>query len=128
MKTLIYYLGLAALFTHELDAVLNMEWRLLFHLRSLPEPVASSTFIALHLPLFFAFFYFGHHRNTKFREIFRLVVASFLIVHSALHFRLSDHDLYQFSGFLSNFYIYGSAVCGLIFILLSWKQRHASNN
>ena len=53
MKTLLYYLGIAALFTHELDAVLNMEWRLLYHLRTLPDITASSLFVGLHFPLFF---------------------------------------------------------------------------
>ena len=123
MKTSLYYLGLAALFTHELDAVLNMEWRLLFHLRTLPDPAAGTLFIALHLPLFFAFFYFGHHNNQKIRDIFRLIVAVFLVVHSALHFRLAGHELYQFSGFASNAYIYGAALCGLAFMIVSWIQR-----
>ncbi|WP_251359088.1 DUF6713 family protein [Kangiella sp. TOML190] len=128
MKTSLYYLAIAALFTHELDAVLNMEWRLLFYLRTLPDPEASSIFVALHFPLFFAFFYFGHHKNGRVRETFRFVIASFLVVHGMLHFRLSDHELYQFSGFLSNFYIYSASLCGLAFIVLSWKQRRSNGS
>ncbi|MFC4701598.1 DUF6713 family protein [Glaciecola siphonariae] len=127
MKTILYYLGLAALFTHELDAVLNMEWRLLFHLRVLPDAAASSIFIALHLPLFFAFFYFGHHKILKIRERFRLIVAVFLVIHSGLHFNLSDHELYQFNSIISNAYIYGAALCGLAFIILSWIHRREND-
>ena len=73
MRTIIYYLAIAALFTHELDAVLNFEWRLLFHLFTLTESVASALFIGLHLPLFFIFFYFGHHPVRKIQSRFRSV-------------------------------------------------------
>ena len=122
MKTLLYYLGIAALFTHELDAVLNMEWRLLYHLRTLPDITASSLFVGLHFPLFFTFFYFGHHKSLKVKTIFRVSVSLFLLVHSVLHFRLSNHGQYQFEGLVSNFYIYGAAVFGTAFIALSWMQ------
>lgn len=122
IKTLMYYMGLAALFTHEMDAVVNMEWRLLFHLRTLPDPMASSVFIALHFPLFLAFFYFGHHANSIIKNRFRLAVAGFLVIHSALHFNLSDHALYQFEGVLSNLYIYSAALFGTVFLLLSWRE------
>lgn len=118
LRGFIYYLGLAALFTHELDAVLNFEWRLLYHLRTLPDVTASSYFVALHLPLFFGFFYFGHHPNAKIKNTFRALVAWFLIIHSLLHFRLSGHDAYLFAGFLSNSYIYLAATMGLLYLLI----------
>ena len=127
MKTILYYLGIALLCTHEMDAVINMEWRLLFHLRTLPDEAASTLFVALHLPLFFAFFYFGHHKKQKVRVGFRLLIAAFLVIHSGLHFNLSDHALYQFDGLLSNLYIYGAALCGTAYILMSWKTRQADN-
>lgn len=118
MKTLLYYLGVAALFTHEMDAVLNLEWRLLFHLFELPEATASALFIGAHFPLFCVFFYLGHHRSPKIRNTFRIVVCYFLVIHSLLHFGLSNHELYFFEGILSNLYIFGAA-----FLVVSWRQR-----
>lgn len=123
MKTILYYLGVAALFTHELDAVLNFEWRLLFHLRSLPDDAAGSWFVALHLPMFFAFFYFGHHKHTKVQNLFRGAVAIFLVIHSGLHVALSHHEHYQFDGFLSNLYIYSAAGFGIAFLMLQLKNK-----
>ena len=123
MKTLLYYLGISALFTHELDAVLNFEWRLLFHVFELPEATAGALFIAAHFPLFFVFFYLGHHRSSKVRDTFRTVVCCFLVIHSVLHFGLSNHELYFFDGILSNLYIFGAAAFGLAFLLVSWRQR-----
>jgi hypothetical protein len=123
MKTTVYYLGVAALFTHELDAVINAEWRLLFHLRNLPDDPASAWFIALHLPMFFAFFYLGHHKSLRIQTLFRTFVAIFLVIHSVLHFNLSDHPLYQFDSLLSNFYIFGSAAFGCIYLALTYNKR-----
>ena len=123
MKTLLYYLGVAALFTHEMDAVLNLEWRLLFHLFELPEATASALFIAAHFPLFFVFFYLGHHTSPKVRNAFRTVVCCFLVIHSGLHFGLSNHELYFFDGILSNLYIFGAAAFGTAFLVVSWIQR-----
>ena len=54
MSTALYYLGLAFLFTHELDAVTHAEWRLLPALRLLPDATASPLFVSLHVLLFFA--------------------------------------------------------------------------
>jgi surface polysaccharide O-acyltransferase-like enzyme len=127
MRNIVYYLGIAALFTHELDAVLNLEWRLLYHLRTLPDVTASSFFIGLHLPAFFLFFYLGHHPNKKISERFRVVVAAFLVIHSVLHFRLSDFEDYQFQGFASNFYIYGAALMGAVYLFLTLKRKKVAN-
>lgn len=123
MKRLLYYLGVAAFFTHEMDAVLNLEWRLLFHLFEFPEAIASALFIAAHFPLFFVFFYLGSHRSPKVRNTFRIVVCCFLVVHSGLHFGLSNHEYYFFDGILSNLYIFGAAAFGAAFLVVISKQR-----
>lgn len=122
-KTLLYYLGVTALITHELDAVLNTEWRLLYVLRSLSDDLASGYFVALHFVLIFAFFYIGHHRNTKLREGFRFLVALFLVIHGVLHFALSGDPMYTFSGFGSNLYIYSASVFGLLYLLESFRKK-----
>ena len=123
MKTIVYYLAISALFTHELDAVLNFEWRLLFHLFNFPEAFSSALFIGLHFPLFFLFFYLGQHSNLRVRNRFRFLVCALLIVHGFAHFWLAGHEKYYFEGLLSNLYIYGSAVLGLVFVLLCWQSN-----
>ncbi|MEN1727528.1 MAG: DUF6713 family protein [Pseudomonadota bacterium] len=126
-RTLIFYLGLSALFTHELDAVIHQEWRLLFHLRTLPDPTAGMVFVALHLPLFFLILALVHHPGERWRSNVRILAAAFLIVHGLLHFRLSDDPAYLFAGWLSNLYIYGAAACGAIFLILEWRHRRSED-
>ncbi len=121
MATALYYLGLSALFTHELDAVRHAEWRLLLILRDLPDEVAYPVFVALHLPLFFLFFWLSHHRSTRLRSGFRLAVATFLVVHGLLHWLLSDAPAYGFSGVLSNGLIILAAVSGAAYLALALR-------
>ena len=96
MANLIYYLGLSALFAHEMDAVRAQEWRLLYVLRGLPEAAAYPAFLLLHLPLFFVLLWLGHHPARRRREGFRALVAGFLVVHAGLHARLAEDPLNGF--------------------------------
>lgn len=114
-----YYIAVAALFTHEMDAVLRAEWRLLFHLRTLPDVQASAWFIALHFPLFLAFFWLGHHANQRIRLGFRSIVCLFVCIHAVLHYRLSDAPAYAFEGLLSNLWIFGAVLPALGYLALS---------
>ena len=119
----LYYLGLACLFTHELDAVTHSEWRLLLGLRSLPDPTAASAFVALHVPLFFLVLWLSHHSVGRVRDGTRLVVAAFLVVHAALHFALSASTQNTFHGPLSNSLIIGAAFSGASFLAFAMLRR-----
>ena len=122
--TYLYYLGVSLLFTHEMDAVLHSEWQLLYVLRNLPDAAAADIFILLHVPLFFVFFWLSHHPTDKIRNIFRLSVSAFLIVHALLHFRLSDAPLYNFHGWLSELLIYGAGLVGFVYIILTVMRKN----
>ena len=127
MGTFLYYLGLSAFCTHELDAVRHAEWRLLYVLRDLPDEVAYTVFVAFHLPLFYLFFWLSHHPSPRLRNGFRLGVAAFLVVHGLLHWRLSDAPVYDFAGALSNGLILLAAASGAAYLALSLRdQRPAS--
>ena len=94
MQATFYYLGVALLFTHELDAVMHSEWQLLFVLRSLPDSTGYSLFVALHVPLFFAILWLSQHPREAVRNGTRLAVAALLVVHAVLHLRLSSSPVY----------------------------------
>lgn len=119
----LYYIGLACLFTHELDAVTHAEWRLLFGLRDLPDSTAASAFVAFHVPLFFLILLLSHHPRQRVSSSTKLVVAAFMIVHAILHFALSSSPQYSFQGSLSNLLIFGAAVSGAAFFVASWFAR-----
>lgn len=127
MGTLLYYLGVSLLLTHEMDAVAHAEWRLLFVLRDMSDQAAYPVFIALHVPLVFLFFWLGHSANHVVRRAFRALVAAFLVIHALIHFSLSNAPEYTFHGALSNSLIYGAALCGIAYLALSLFRPSGDN-
>ena len=124
MHAALYYLGLAFLFTHELDAVTHSEWRLLPVLRDMPDAIASPLFVAAHVLLFFGVLWLSHHRREHVRERTRIAVAAFLVVHAVLHFSLSSASNYEFHGTLSKILIASAAAFGVVYLLERWRTRH----
>lgn len=117
MKTLLFYLGFATLMAHELDAMTQSEWRLLFVLRRLSEPIASSTFVILHVPLLAGILWLSAHRLEPIQHRSRLAFAAFLIIHAGLHKHLEHHPDYTFTSSLSLGLIYGAGLLGLAYIV-----------
>jgi hypothetical protein len=125
---ILFHVGLAALFTHELDAIQQREWRLLYVLRQLPDGAAAFWFIALHPPLFAAISYFAFHRRSGLQQYSRRVLCIFFLLHAGLHWRLMGDQLAPFASALSLTLIH---VCGLmgglylVLEMLDWRLRKA---
>lgn len=49
---LIFYIGIALLLTHELDAIARNEWRMFPFICRLKDDIGYKVFIILHIPLF----------------------------------------------------------------------------
>jgi hypothetical protein len=109
-------LMLALLFTHELDAMTQSEWRLLYVLRSLSDNEARWWFVAIHIPLFWALIALTHHAQARVQRFSRLGLALFCIVHALLHLRLRNDPLSSFSGALSWGLILSAAAIGMIYL------------
>jgi hypothetical protein len=111
---------LALVFTHELDARTQSEWRLLYVLRDLAEPQARWWFVALHVPLFWALIALTHHAHAhaKMQHFSRIGLAVFCIVHALLHMRLRNDPLSTFTTPLSWSLILGAALLGAVYLAL----------
>lgn len=123
MKKLIFYLGFATIITHELDAMTQSEWRLLFILRSLPEETASLAFVILHVPLIAALLWLTNNQSQLIKNWSRIALAAFLMIHSGLHKLLENSPNYTFNSTLSLGLIYGGGLLGLfylIWVFMSW--------
>ena len=127
MQLALYYLGLAFLFTHELDAMTHSEWRILPILRGMPDATASPLFVSLHVPLFFAILWLSQHPRERLRDATRQAVAAFLPVHAVLHFALSTEPQYEFHGLLSRILIAAAGVAGLVYLSMRWRQGGGSS-
>ena len=115
-------LMLALLFTHELDAMTQSEWRLLYVLRGLSDSEGRWWFVAIHVPLFWALISLTHHAHAGMQRASRLGLAVFCIVHAGLHLRLRDDPLSSFSSPLSWSLILGAAFLGCVYLAFAARS------
>lgn len=124
MKSSVFYLGLALLFTHELDSMPNHEWRVLPVLNALSDSTGEWIFIAAHVPIFAVVIAFVASLNKAIRARSRNIAAAFLVAHALLHFLFSGHAAYEFVSRLSSVLIYGAALCGVVYLLMAYVGRN----
>jgi hypothetical protein len=125
MKSIAFYLGLALLFTHELDAMPNHEWRVLPLLGRLADSGGETAFVMAHIPIFAIVIACIASLDPRIRSISRDIASGFLVVHALLHFAFSGHPSYEFNALSSTILIYGSAVCGLMYLLARWLESRS---
>lgn len=125
MRLLIFYLGLGFLLTHELDAMVHAEWRLLYILRDMPEHQAQRYFLWLHVPLIASIVWLTHLSRDFLQGLFRYMFSIFLVIHAILHWRLSLSQGYPFTGLDSQFLIYGAGFFGALGMILPTKRSVA---
>lgn len=118
-RNVLIYLICAFLISHELDVVVQSEWRLLYMLRDLPDDQGQFWFVALHVPLFAMLLGLLQHPSVRVRRQSELGLAIFAVIHAGLHYRLSSDPLYTFHSPLSQVLIYGASLLGLYFLYLS---------
>ncbi|MEL7242970.1 MAG: DUF6713 family protein [Cyanobacteria bacterium J06573_2] len=126
MKNIIFNLAFATILTHELDAMTQSEWRLLFILRNLPEQTASVAFVALHVPLIAVLLWLTNNESEIVKKSSRIALSAFLIIHSGLHKLLENSPSYTFHSTLSLWLIYGAGLLGLLYLILvfmSWLRN-----
>ncbi|TAG26592.1 MAG: hypothetical protein EAZ37_08770 [Burkholderiales bacterium] len=120
------HLMLATLFTHELDAMTQSEWRLLYVLRSMSDSDGRWWFVAMHVPLFWALIALTHHADALVQRASRLGLAAFCIVHALLHWRLASDPLSTFASPLSWSLILAAALAGMAYLLLVASKANFS--
>lgn len=128
MKAWVLMLCVSFFLGHELDAVRQAEWRLLYGFRDLPPHVAEAWFMLLHVPLLALVLGLCWHRHRATREYSRRLLTGFTLVHAGLHYHLRDHPLNSFDSLLSQALIGGSALLGAIYWICTLKARRAQRH
>ncbi len=110
-----FYIMLAFLFSHELDAVRRHEWRVLPLTSFLPDRTAAQLFIFMHVPLFFFILWFSREGTAS---SFAAGMSVFSIVHVGLHWIYRKHPAYEFNNISSWSLIVASGAFGALHLLL----------
>lgn len=122
-KSTVFYSGLGLLFTHELDAMPNHEWRVLPVLRGLSEEIGMQVFLLAHVPIFAVVIALAASLNRRTRYIAQIALSIFVVVHAVLHTLFSGDVYYEFSSLTSGSLIYGAAACGAAYLILDGIGR-----
>ena len=123
MRNALFYVGIGTLFAHELDAIANHEWSIMPVLESFSEQAAFTTFVLLHIPLFAVLIALVSSTNDRIRGLSRIGVSVFLLAHAGLHMLFSGRPHYEFDSLLSMFLIYGGAVFGGLYLVVSRREN-----
>ncbi|TAE17990.1 MAG: hypothetical protein EAZ95_05505 [Bacteroidetes bacterium] len=113
MEHLFFYIALAFLFVHEMDAMTQKEW-LMFPLTFfLKDEVGKVVFILAHIPLYVCIFW---ALSTPSEALIQ-GLDIFCIVHAGLHVLFLWHPQNRFTSFLSWFFIAGGGFWGALDLL-----------
>ena len=112
-----FFIALAFIITHELDAIKHHEWRILPITSQLSDKLGYTVFTLMHIPLFaVCFFYLYNGSSLNQKLITGLNI--FFIVHIFLHLLALRHPKNEFSSFRSWFIIVGAGISAFLDLLL----------
>ena len=126
MKNTVFFLNMGTMFTHELDAISNHEWRVLPLTSWLPNEYGMEVFLSIHIPLFAVLIALVASTNDKIGIRSRLGISIFLIIHGILHISFMGNANYEFASTLSNILIFGGALLGIMYLLLEYMAKHTT--
>ena len=106
----VFYLGIAFILLHEMDAMRCREWRIFPGLSLLSDKTGMITFLLLHIPLF----YWLALEMSRVAPTFITGFNIFLIIHLLLHLLFLWHPKNEFKDWISWSIIIGAASCGAI--------------
>ncbi|WP_367281898.1 DUF6713 family protein [Tunicatimonas pelagia] len=112
-----FYLSMAFLTVHELDAVRCKKWRILPGLSSLNDEYGMLVFNFAHIPLFIWIFYNLSSLQIESTSSFRTGFDIFSIIHVGLHTLLLRNPNNEFKDWASWVLIIGAAAFGFIDLL-----------
>lgn len=118
MENMFFYLGLATLFVHEMDAVKRKEWRMFMGLSKLNDETGYLIFTGVHLPLYF--FVFWMLKKPESSTLLILILDAFFVVHLSLHVFLRNQSENNFSGKFSIALIWVAGIAGLLDLIISF--------
>lgn len=112
-----FFVGLAFILTHEMDAIKRQEWTIFPLLSKLNPKKGYFVFTAIHVPLYLLLFW-GLYGKNGINPSVVTGLDIFFIVHVFLHVLFLRHPKNQFTSAFSWIIILGAGVAGLIDMLI----------
>jgi hypothetical protein len=107
-----FYLGLAFLLLHEMDAMRCREWRIFPGLSLMNEKWGFPVFLFAHVPLFF--FLLAGLADPARSSSLMYGLNIFFMIHFGLHLLFLRHPNNEFTDWISWTLISGAGLCGFL--------------
>jgi hypothetical protein len=118
MDSPLFFVALAFMLTHEMDAIKQREWRI-FPLTSwLDDDRGYLVFTAVHVPLYLLLFW-ALFTPAGLNHPFMRGLDFFFVVHLGLHLLFLRHPKNEFKSALSWILIAGAALAGVLDFVVS---------
>jgi hypothetical protein len=112
MADLLFWIVVAWIWAHELDAVQKHEWRLLPVMAQMNDVWGYRVFVLLHIPLLVWVAWAAGNPT------FQIGFSVFVIVHGGLHWLLRKDPKYEFHDPLSYVLIFGAVPLAALHLLM----------
>ncbi len=113
MNSFFFFVGLAFMLTHEMDAIKCREWRIFPLTSRLDDSRGYLVFTAVHVPLYLLLFWALLAPDGLNQTLMR-GLSLFFIIHLGLHLLFLKHPLNEFKSALSWILIVGAALAGAL--------------
>jgi hypothetical protein len=114
-----FYIGLAFIFVHEMDAVRLQEWKMFPFLSNIKDESGYKIFTIIHLPIYFLLFW-GLFGNQGTNHSLILGLDVFFIIHVGLHLLFLKNKNNQFKSTFSWGLILLTGLFGLADLIISF--------
>lgn len=111
-----FWIALASLLVHEMDAIHKHEWRMFPLTMMLSERLGYMVFTAVHIPLYVILFQ-GLYSNDVINHPLSTGISVFCILHVGLHLIYLRHPLNEFVGIFSWCIILLAGVAGCVSLI-----------
>jgi hypothetical protein len=108
-----FFVALAFMLTHEMDAIKRREWRIFPLTSRLDDDRGYRVFTAVHVPLYLLLFWALFTPDGLNQGVMR-GLALFFVVHLGLHLLFLRHPRNEFKSALSWILIVGAALAGAL--------------
>lgn len=109
----LFFMGLAFILVHEMDAIRAHEWRIFPLTSRLDDTWGYLVFTAAHIPLYLLLF-LGLWSNNGLNEAVIFGLDMFFIIHVGLHLLYRKHPKNEFTSLFSWAVILGAGLSGLV--------------
>ena len=120
---LLFFVNIALLISHEMDAIRCKEWGMFIVLKDMKENTAYLIFSIVHIPLYIGLIYLIAYSSANTINIFSICIDIFLVFHWVIHYLFRNKQQNYFKSLYSLVIINSMGIISLVQIIMLFINR-----